>query len=274
MFFDSWFEKFKAGGAERACNSGTGGSALPDYDVYVMDRKEKTKYMALAAVFIFAAGFMFFQSAALAALLSAGAFFYPGYRAKEMVKRRKAELNMQFKDALYSLSSSLSAGRSLETSFRAALADLRILYPDGDTYIIKEIEYICRRIEMNHPVESALQDFAGRSHLEDIKNLADVLVICRRTGGNLVEVVKSTSSIISDKIEISNEIDLILSKQKYEQRVLNIIPVVIIGIINLGGSGYTDPLYGSVKGYLLMGISLLLLAASFYISKRIMDIKV
>ena len=37
---------------------------------------------------------------------------------------------MQFKQTLYSLGSSLAAGRSVENSFKEVAKDLRLLYPD------------------------------------------------------------------------------------------------------------------------------------------------
>ena len=127
---------------------------------------------------------------------------------------------------------------------------------------------------MNEPVEKALADFGRRSHIEDIINFADVISICKRTGGNLVSVVKNTSGAISGKIEVEQEIELILAGRRYEQKVLNVMPLVFIGLVNLGGSGYTDALYSSFSGYLLMALSLGILAASYLFSKRIMDIKV
>lgn len=127
---------------------------------------------------------------------------------------------------------------------------------------------------MNEPVEKALADFANRSHMEDIKSFADVVSICKLTGGNLVRVIKNTSDIISGKIEVEQEVELILSGKKYEQKVLNLMPLVFIGLINFGGSGYTDPLYQSPTGYLLMALSLGIVTASYLISKKIMDIKV
>lgn len=245
-----------------------------DYHIYEMGRGERTRYIVLAALALFAVSFVFFQSLTLSFLFSLGCFFYPKYKVKDLVRKRKSELNNQFKDALYALSSALGAGRSMEMAFKSALSDLRIIYPDEKTYIIQEFQYICRRIEMNDPVEKALADFGRRSHIEDIINFADVVMICMKTGGSLVNVVKSTSGAISDKIEIEQEIDMILSGKKYEQKLLNIMPLVFIGLINLGGSGYTDPLYKSATGYLLMALSMGILVAAYFISRRIMDIKV
>lgn len=247
---------------------------LTDYNVYIMDKRKKLKYTVIAAFALFLPAILFFDNIVIAALIALGSIFYPKYKAGELLIKRKAELNLQFKDALYSLSSSLGVGRSLESSFKCVLSDLRMLYPADDTHIIRELMFICRSIELNEPVENALADFAQRSGLEDVKNFADVVMVCKRTGGNLVQVAKNSAAIIGDKIEISQDIELLLSRQKYEQKILNIMPVVFVALIRYGGSGYMDALYSSIRGYLVIAVALAILAASHFVSKKILDIRV
>lgn len=239
-----------------------------------METAEKIKYIVIAAFFLFAVGLVFFSSFFVAAFLSAASLWYPKYKVRDIIQKRKQELNLQFKDALYSLSSALNAGVSLENSFRAALKDLRVIYTDEDTFILKELLLIIRRLEINESVEACLTDLAERSGLEDIRNFAETIIISKRCGGNLVEVIKNCSSVIREKIDICNEIELTLAKQKFEQKILIAMPVVFIGIMKFGGSGYMDPLYSSVKGYLIMGIALLLLFLSYVTSKKILEIRV
>jgi len=249
-------------------------TGVTDYNNYIMTGQEKARYMVMAAIFMFILGYVFFSSFIIALAFCCGAFFYLKYKSRDLIKRRKSELRLQFKDALYSLSSALGVGRSLESSFRMALNDLRFLYPEPDSDIIREFELICRRIDVNEPVENALLNFASRSGLEDIRNFAEVIVICKRTGGDMVQVIKNAANIISEKIEISQDIDLVLTRQKYEQKVLNIMPVVFIGLIKFCGSGYMDLLYSSVKGYILMAVAMFILAAAYAVSKKITDIGV
>lgn len=251
-------------------------SGLTDYNVYLMNKKEKIKYMAIAAVVFFVVGYIFFRFWPLALLLAAlGGYFYPKIKTKELLAKRKMELNLQFKDALYSLSSSLGAGRSVEGAFKAALSDLKILYPDPQTDIIKEFGYIVRRVAMNEPVESALREFSARAGLEDIKNFADVFAICKRTGGNLVEVIKNTAQVINDKIEVQQEIHVLLSGKKFEQKALVVMPFLFIGMLSWGGdAAYIAPLYAQPVGYVVMGVALLMILCSALISRKIVDIKV
>ncbi len=71
---------------------------------------------------------------------------------------------------------------------------------------------------MNEPIETVLFDFAQRAHLEDLTNFVDVFVISKRSGGNLVEIMRNTSTLIGDKLQIEQEIETLLAKRKLEQK--------------------------------------------------------
>lgn len=247
---------------------------LIDYDVYVMKPLEKVLYVMAAAVVIFIIAFVFYHSIILSLLLTPFALFYPKMRTKEIIKKRKNELNLQFKDLLYSLSSSLIAGKSIESAFKEAIKDLSILYPSPETYIIQEVELIVRRIEMNETVESALEDLSKRSHLEDIENFFDVFQTCKRTGGNLVSVMRNTSNIINDKIEIKEEINTILSSKKFEQKILSIMPIFIIALLSATTDDYMAPVFNTPIGRIVMTIAMVVIAVGYFISVKIMDINV
>ncbi|HPD00996.1 MAG TPA: type II secretion system F family protein [Acetivibrio sp.] len=247
---------------------------LIDYDVYVMKPVEKILYVIAAAVVIFIIAFVFYHSIILSLLLTPLSLFYPKIRTKEIIRKRKNELNLQFKDLLYSLSSSMTAGKSIESSFKEAIKDLSILYPSPETYIIQEVEYIVRRIEMNETIESALEDLSRRSHLEDIENFFDVFKTCKRTGGNMVSVMRNTSNIINDKIEIKEEINTMLSSKKFEQKVLSIMPVFIIALLSVTTEDYMAPVFNMPIGRIVMTIAMVVIAAGYFISAKIMDINV
>jgi tight adherence protein B len=247
---------------------------LSDYDQYVMSFKERVGYILLAAVIIYIVAFIFYQNYYISLAVAFVALLYPKIRNKEIIEKRKNELNLQFKDMLYSLSSSLSSGKSVESSFKEVLKDLSIIYPDSNAFIIKEVEYIVRKIEMNETIESALEDFATRSHLEDIENFVDVFKTSKRAGGNIVEIIKNTSNIISDKIEVKEEIDTLLASRRFEQKVLTCMPVLLILFLSTSSADYMYPIFNSIAGRLVMTLALTLIIIAYFISKKIMNIKV
>lgn len=247
---------------------------LPDYDVYVMSFRERVIYTLLAACVIYLVAFIFYQNFIISLIVSFSALLYPKIRTREIIEKRKNELNLQFKDMLYSLSSSLTAGKSVESSFKEVLKDLSIIYPDSNAFIIKEVEYIVRRIEMNETIESALEDFAARSHLEDIENFVDVFQTSKRSGGNIIDIIKNSSNIISDKIEVKEEIDTLLSARKFEQKILTCMPVFLILFLSISTEDYMYPVFHDIRGRLVMTVALALIIIAYFISKKVMNIKV
>jgi len=245
-----------------------------DYNIYPMTLKEKLICILAAGIVLYIAGYIFYRSIILSMFLIPFAFLYPKIRTKEIIKKRKTELNLQFREALYSLTSSLSAGKSIEAAFKDAQKELSIQYPNADTYIIVELEQINKRVEMNDTIEGALASFADRSHIEDIINFSDVFSICKRTGGNLVQVVKNSAEIISDKIDVKQEINLLLTEKKLEHKVLNLMPVIIILMLSTGAEEFMAPVFSEPIGRIAMTFSLILFTAAYFISRKIMNIEV
>jgi tight adherence protein B len=246
----------------------------PNYAYYVISKNEKFFYTIVGMIIFALIGFTFYHSFIIAAVVSLIGLFFPDYMYKVLLERRKKNLNMQFKDLLYSVSSSLSAGKSVERAFIEAPEDLKMLYPDEETDILKELGYIINGLSVNETIESLLADFAARSEDEDVQSFADVFVSCKRTGGNLIEVVRITSNIISDKIEIKREIAAGLSEKKFEQKgMCALMILMILGLTYMSGD-YMDVMFTMAKGRIAMTIALLMLIASYFIGEKIMNIKV
>lgn len=244
------------------------------YDEYDMPKKEKAKYFSIAALALFALGYIFYRSLILSLILAAGGIFAPKYMKKEIIKKRKKQLSYQFKEGLYSLSAALGAGRSIESAFEEAVKDLMILYQDEETFVIKEFDLIVKKIKMNQTVEDAVMDFANRSENEDVENFADVFVTCKRTGGDLISIIKNTSDSISDKIQIEQEIETLISEKKMEQKVLNIMPLGLIAFLSLSSGDFMEPVFTTFIGRVVMTIALALFGLSYMLSQKIMNIEV
>lgn len=247
---------------------------LIDYDVYVMSKEEKIINIIIAAAVIFAIGYMCYHNLILSALLAIISVKWPKMRVKQIIKKRHAELAVQFKDMLYSLSSSLSAGKSVETGLKECLQDLKIIYPDEDAYIIQEISYIVRGVEMNETIEDMFSQFADRAHNEDIENFVDIFRTCKRTGGDMVQVIKTTSQTIGEKIEIKQEINTIISGKKFEFKALMVMPIFLILLLSVSSADYMAPVFETVIGHIVMTVAIALFAIAYVVGDKIMTIEV
>lgn len=245
-----------------------------DYRVYIMSIQEKIKYSVLAMGVIFVFLYLFYGSVWLSAIFCGIGILYLPYKKKELIRSRKKRLRQQFKEGLFALSSSISVGKSIEQAFIDARNDLRIIYWEQETYIIKEFETIARKVAMNETIESALIDFSRRADDEDIQNFTNVFLTAKRAGGNLVEIMKYTTATINEKIEIMETIDILLTGKKYEQRILGLMVPLIIVYLRLFSSGFLDVMYQTIVGKCAMTVALAVYLLSLVLSKKVVDIEV
>ncbi|MEK3723498.1 type II secretion system F family protein [Paenibacillus sp. FSL H8-0034] len=250
------------------------GPQLLQYNVYEMTSTELIVTLVIAMGILGGIGYVFYQHVIAALLISLVGLYYPKIRRKDLIRKRKALLQLQFKQALASLSSALGAGKSVENAFQEALVDLRLLYPDPRALIVKELETINRRIENGETIEMALNDLSERTQIDDIQQFTEVFATCKRTGGNLVHVIRRTASIIQEKLDIQQEITVMMAQKRFESRVLAFAPVIVIAVLSFSSPDYMEPMYKGITGYLIMSAALLILLGCFGITKLIMNIKV
>lgn len=246
---------------------------LPDYKVYTLSMKEKVVSLLVGAGVLYMIGFLFYKNMWISAILVSGAVVLPKYVAKQRQKKRQQELTLQFKQALFALSSALSAGRSLENAIPVVISDLRMLYPDPQTYIIRELEAMNNQLQNGIPIEKALDQFAIRSGVDDIRQFADVLIICKRAGGNIVQVIRRTTDLIADKLEIKQEINVMIAQKKFESKVLALAPLIIIAFLSFTSPEYMQPLYQGL-GHGLMTVTIGMLAGCYWWIERTMRFEV
>lgn len=245
-----------------------------DYNSYNLTLKEKIQYGFLGMVGAFLFILLFYGSFTISIIFGGVGLLYLPFKRKELIKTQKKRLKQQFKEGLYALSSSISVGKSIEQAFIEASNDLKIIYWDSATYIIQEFEMIARKIAMNETIESALIDFAQRADDEDIHNFANVFLTAKRTGGNLVEIMKYTTATINEKIEIMDTIDVLITGKKYEQKVLCLLVPLIIVYLHLFSTGFMEAMYQTIAGKVAMTVALLIYVLSLVVSKSIVEIEV
>lgn len=243
------------------------------YDEYQMQLKEKTLVIIGAGIGLAVIGFVFYKHVIFSLLLSLNGLWFPRLWVSMRIKRRKDKLLVQFRQALYCLSSSLTAGKSIENAFRDALDDLKLLFIDPASLIVREFGAIVHRLDNGEQIEKAVADFARRANIEDISNFADVLVTCKRTGGNLVEVMRRTSAILSEKLEVQTEISVMLAQKKFESTILLAAPIGIIAILSFTSADYMEPLFQGA-GRIIMTASLGVLCFCLWLTRKLMRIAV
>lgn len=264
--------KKKAGREESAAEQSRNGTT--DYNVYHMSKGEKLLYVLFAGALLFGLGYIFYQNVIISLLFSLLALKYPAIRTKAIIRRRKKQLTLQFKDMLYSLSSAVSAGNSVEHALVIARDDMISQYGESNVFIVQELELMVSRLSINLNIEDVFADFAERSGLEDIKTFADIFEVAKRTGGNLVQIIRQTTDVIADKIEVETEIDTALSGKKMEQKVVTIMPIALTLFMTVSTDGFMDPIFTTLSGRLVATVALAMILLGALWSNSITNIEI
>ena len=210
---------------------------------------------------------------AVCLLMCLSPFFEDAY-AGYLCRVQKDKLLSEFKDALYSVSASIGAGRQLPRALEDA-AESALLFLGDDSLIYPELLRITGNYkDRNSDIEGMLSDLAERSGLEEIKLFAKACGICIRSGGNMEEVCLKTSYMLIERIEFAKEAEAILSEKKLDTLLLILMPPGVLFFLNVCSYEYISVLYDTSRGRLLMSGALALMAAAVLWSLRIMKLKI
>lgn len=222
-----------------------------DYENYRLTAGELLLCVGKSVLFTVAGAWILYRSVFGAALFF---LIFPVCVRREKEARRAARketLRAQFKDAMQGVAAALQAGYSLENAWRESERELAALH-GGEALMVEELHQMNLAVGVGEPIEKLVYEFAERSGCEDIRNFAEVLLFAKRSGGDFFKIIRTTTGHISDKIEVENEIQTILSAKKMEQKIMNAAPAFLIFYLNLTSPEFLQPLYGSVFGVCVM----------------------
>ncbi len=188
-------------------------------------------------------------------------------------EKKKQEFLVQFKEMIQSMSASLNTGYSVENAVRETQKELTLLYPK-EAMITKELGLMARQIQIQIPMEQVFEEFAERVRLEDVQNFTAVFAAAKRSGGDMIAIIRNTAQQIADKIDVKREIDTILAAKKYEFRVMSAIPYLIIAYMSVSFPEFMECLYGNVLGVGVMSVCLSVYMGAYTIGLRLVKIEV
>lgn len=242
----------------------------------ILTKRQYTILMLFSGIAAYLSVYILVQSA-FAALCFAviSAIYYPKYYIGTKIKKRRELFTMQFKEALYSVANSLKSGVSFATALERATEDMRRLYGrKKEKPIVDELEAVLYDMKMGASLDEALLGFKHRTESEDAADFVNASLNAKKSGGNLAEVMNNVAKIIGDKITIQNEIMVATASKRSEASILSIMPFAILGILLLLSPDYMKPMYETTTGQVMLMLGIIMLAANFFISKKIMDIKI
>lgn len=260
-----------------------------NYKVYVMSKQEKLATFLVLFILGGFVGLIFYggqfrdsdgietmattiSNIVIFVLVGIGAYLalYP-VRCNQLKMKRRKELTKQFRSMLEALTVALSSGMNMPEALLNAYNSLKMEYSEK-AYIVDEIKEMLAGIQNNVPIEDMMISLGERSEIEDIKNFGTVFEVCYRAGGNMKDVIRRTNSIISEKIEIEEEIETALASNKTQFQAMMVVPVVMMLLLRSMSSSFSAS-FATVPGVLAITIAVGLFFAAYKLGQKIMNVQ-
>ena len=241
-----------------------------DYTRYRFTLKEVFRYAAAGMLIGGGIVWLVYHSLVAAPLAVVAASAYLVMTNRRLCAERQKTLQYHFRDFLSSLHTAMAAGYSLENAVRSASADLEKLYgPEDD--LVRETRDMLWQMSYQRPVEQLFRELGDRSGVEDIRQFGEILMIAKRTGGNMDQVLESTWRNLSEKIDTAREIDALVAAKRYEQKLMSLMPAGVILYLKLSFPGFLDGMYGNLTGAAIMTACLGVYLGAFFLGRHMTE---
>jgi len=246
---------------------------VPDYEGYLLSKKEKTVLILKGIIFAIVTAILFYNNILTALIFIPFGHLYIKVSKAAIVEKKKFDLNMDFSESISCLAGVLEGGVSIENAIMQTYRDMALSH-NGESMIMKELRIISSQIENNIRIEDAFLNMANRTDIEDIRSFADVFATAKRTGGNIISIIRETSAVIRTKADVARELRTVMASKKFESDIMRIIPYLMLVYLRVSSPEMLNPLYGNIKGILFMTVMLGAYVAMSFVAGKIVRIHI
>lgn len=246
---------------------------IENYDVYILNRREKISFLLSSGILFCVSSYLFYNNVIISLLFFTLAFPAQKVYALQLADKRKRELTYQFRDLLYELSSSISAGRQMREALIEAEKNMKFTYGD-EALICRELtNMVIGMEESGETEETVFNSFAVRSKIKDINSFVDVYRIGKKTGADMERVIRKTVGVLLDRIELEKEVRTLTAQKRFEFAILIAMPLFMLLFLRISSPSYMSAMYETTAGRVLMTFSYLSVGAAAYAAYKITNIR-
>lgn len=209
------------------------------------------------------------QNRMIAAAAAAGALAasLPLLYVRRKATRRVRRFEEQFPDCLEFISRSMRAGHAFSVS-------LEMVYREFSEPLASEFRRTFEEQNLGQPLEIVLKKLSRRIPSMDVQFFVSAVLLQKRTGGNLAELLDKLAHIIRERFKLRARIRAISAQGLMSGRVLALIPVGVAVLMFMVNPEYARFFVVDPIGHQLVAAALGLLIVGYLIIKKIVTIEV
>jgi len=196
-------------------------------------------------------------------LAGSGPFLYVHFKRKARMKRFE-EL---FPETLEFMSRSMRAGHAFSVS-------LEMIHREFQEPISGEFRRTFEEHNLGLPIEVALQKLAKRVPSLDVHFFVSAVLLQKRTGGNLAEILDKLAYIIRERFKLRGRIRAVSAHGKMTATSLSCIPIAVAVLMFYTNPDYVKFFFTDDIGNLMLGGAVFLQVVGYLIMRKIVNIEV
>lgn len=229
------------------------------------------KEIIIGSVTLFIISYVFYRNIYITIIFTFLGCLYPLLNKNNRDKKIKKQLTCSFRDLLNSIYSGLLSGKSFRNSLYQSTSELRSL--NSKENILVYLDKLIIDLKTGNSEINSWLKFANHIDIETCYEFVDVLEQTYATGGQITKIINRTCQILSDKIDVVLDLELMISAKKLEFRIMMISPVLLLGMLSNSNSSYMDMLYTTILGRCIMTFVFLGMIISYIIGTFIINIE-
>lgn len=184
----------------------------------------------------------------------------------QLTNRRRSKFDAQLGDILQLLTGGLRAGHSILRAIDAAAAE-------ADSPTSEEMRRVVTETSLGKDLLASLTDTSRRMQNEDFAWIAQAIQINREVGGDLAEVLDQVNQTIRERSEIKGQIKALSAEGKFSAYILIALPFGIVAMLSVVNPGYVGVLLTDPLGWVMIGVSFVMMTIGGLWLRKIIDLK-
>ncbi len=195
----------------------------------------------------------------------AGVYFLWIFSENKKQKYKK-ETDKQILEIIRLFRNSVSSGESIIQTIDSVSKQIK-------EPLSSEFEEISNKVKLGISLDEAVKDSVIKVQNEQYKFFMDSIIISYSTGIKISDILSKIEESVSQKLSLSNKVDVLTSQVRFSGMVISIIPFIIVFLIYFVEPEMISVLFTSVLGNMILLICVIMILSGSFVMKKIADIK-
>jgi tight adherence protein B len=151
---------------------------------------------------------------------------------------------------------------------------LEMLHRETEQPMAGEFRRVFEEQNLGMPLDTALTRLASRIQLIDVQFFVSAVVLQRRTGGNLTEILDTLADVIRERYKLKGKVKAISAHGRMTARALSAIPIVVGAMMFFVNQEYANFFFHTITGMEMLAASVALQITAYVVINKIVTIEV